>query len=647
MQRQLRKHRPKNDGDAEETKCDEETADGIVVFASIIIDWRERERISNLSKKRVCDRRKCFMMETSGNGTPRVNSSSKMAENDHRNLGILGSKVGVEADGARDRIPPTTNPLVTPLLTDMYQITMAYAYWKAGKQNDFAVFDLLHRKNPFGGEYTVFAGLEECIRFAANFHFSESDIEYLRTILPPQCEEGFFDYLQTVDCSEVVINAIPEGSVCFPRVPLMRIEGPLLVVQLLETTFLTLVNYASLVTTNAARHRRVAGNDKILLEFGLRRAQGPDGGISGSKYCYLGGFNATSNIDAGRRFGIPVRGTHSHAFVSSFMSIDEITKRSLQHSTKPNLTQDFVDLTMQFLNRMKQKESLAYYFGETNHSELAAFTSYALAFPTAFTALVDTYDVLKSGVPNFCAVALALNELGYKAVGIRLDSGDLSYFSIETRKIFKLIEEEFQVQGFGNTVITASNDINEETLDALNKQGHEIDAFGIGTHLITCYRQPALGCVYKLVEVNGQPRIKLSEDVTKVTIPCKKLCYRLYGKEGYALVDLMIGENEPPPKAGERILCRHPFSESKRAYVIPQRVDPLYKCYWSGNSGVPTEPLPTLVRQREHCQKELAAQRPDHMRGLNPTPYKVSVSGKLYDFIHFLWLSEAPVGELH
>ncbi|OAE27745.1 hypothetical protein AXG93_4193s1460 [Marchantia polymorpha subsp. ruderalis] len=536
---------------------------------------------------------------------------------DARKVEGLSMNGGVDGkSGAENPIPPPTNPLVTALLTDMYQITMAYAYWKAGKQNDLAVFDLLHRKNPFGGEYTVFAGLEECIRFAANFRFTDSDVAYLRTILPSRCEEAFFDYLKGVDCSEVVINAIPEGSVCFPRVPLIRVQGPLL---------------------------------------------GPDGGISGSKYCYLGGFNATSNIDAGQRFGIPVRGTHSHAFVSSFMtasscppvfrekgeklflistafpslsaenllpgmdgaaklmkrerSFDEITKRSLEYNNNSSdVCKDFVLLTMQYLNRMKEVQSLQKWFAETNHSELAAFISYALAFPTAFQALVDTYDVLKSGIPNFCAVALALHELGYKSVGIRLDSGDLSYFSVQTRKFFKVIEKEFGVEGFGNMIITASNDINEDTLDALNKQGHEIDAFGIGTHLITCYQQPALGCVYKLVEINGQPRIKLSEDVAK---------------------------------AGERILCRHPFSESKRAYVIPQRVESLYKCYWSGTSGQPREPLPPLEELRRHCQEELAAQRTDHMRGLNPTPYKVSVSGQLYDFIHFLWLSEAPVGELH
>ncbi|RZR83867.1 hypothetical protein BHM03_00010589, partial [Ensete ventricosum] len=291
-------------------------------------------------------------------------------------------------------------------------------------------------------------------------------------------------------------------------------------------------------------------------------------------------------------------------------------------------------------------ESLRGVFGETNQSELAAFTSYALAFPNNFLALVDTYDVMRSGIPNFCAVALALNDLGYKASGIRLDSGDLAYLSIEARKFFHAIEKEFNVPGFGKMNITASNDLNEETLDALNKQGHEIDAFGIGTYLVTCYAQAALGCVFKLVEINKQPRIKLSEDVTKVSIPCKKRCFRLYGREGYPLVDIMTGENETPPTVGERILCRHPFNESKRAYVVPQRVEELLKCYWPGSSNKPREDLPLLENIRDRCMQQLEQMRSDHMRRLNPTPYKVSVSGKLYDFIHFLWLSEAPVGEL-
>ncbi|KAL2504923.1 Nicotinate phosphoribosyltransferase 1 [Abeliophyllum distichum] len=539
-----------------------------------------------------------------------------------------------------------TNPMVTPLLTDLYQFTMAYAYWKAGKHTERAVFDLYFRKNPFGGEFTVFAGLEECIRLIANFRFTEDEIAFIKASLPPSCEDGFYDYLRGTDCSDVEIYSISEGFVVFPKIPLMRIEGPIAVVQLLETPLVNLINYASLVATNAARHRFVSGKSKLLLEFGLRRAQGPDGGIGASKYCYMGGFDATSNVAAGKLFGIPLRGTHSHAFVSSFMSPDEIIDKSLQSCDGSNVCEDFVGLVQTWLSKLKWSHLLGGIFGETNQSELAAFISYALAFPNAFLALVDTYDVMRSGIPNFCAVALALNDFGYKAVGIRLDSGDLAYLSCETRKFFQAIEKEFRVPDFGNMSITASNDLNEETIDALNKQGHEVDAFGIGTHLVTCYAQPALGVVFKLVEINNQPRIKLSEDVSKVSIPCKKRCYRLYGKEGYPLVDIMTGENEPPPKVGERILCRHPFIESKRAYVVPQCVEELLKCYWPGRSGKAREELPPIKLIRERCIKQLGQMRPDHMRRLNPTPYKVSVSAKLYDFIHFLWLNEAPVGEL-
>ncbi|CAL4928279.1 unnamed protein product [Urochloa decumbens] len=542
-------------------------------------------------------------------------------------------------------VPRPTNPMVTPLLTDLYQFTMAYAYWKAGKHLDRAVFDLYFRKNPFGGEFTIFGGLEECIRFIANFKFTEEEIKFLRSVMPT-CEDGFFEYLSSIDCSDVEVYAIPEGYVVFPKVPLMRIEGPVAVVQLLETPFLSLVNYASLVTTNAARHRLVAGKSKNLLEFGLRRAQGPDGGISASRYSYMGGFDATSNVAAGRLFGIPIRGTHSHAFVSSFMGLDEITDKALTSSNGSNKCEDFVSLVQNWLTKIQDGSSLCGTFGETSQSELAAFTSYALAFPNSFLALVDTYDVMRSGVPNFCAVALALNDMGYKAVGIRLDSGDLAYLSVETRKFFHSVEKDFGIVGFGKMNITASNDLNEETIDALNKQGHEVDAFGIGTYLVTCYAQAALGCVFKLVEINKQPRIKLSEDVTKVSIPCKKKCYRLYGKEGYPLVDIMTGEDEPGPKIGERLLCRHPFNESKRAHVVPQHVEELLKCYWPGKSSKSREELPSLHEIRARCIQHLERMRPDHMRRLNPTPYKVSVSAKLYDFIHFLWLNEAPVGEL-
>uniref|UniRef100_H2YXH8 nicotinate phosphoribosyltransferase n=1 Tax=Ciona savignyi TaxID=51511 RepID=H2YXH8_CIOSA len=218
-----------------------------------------------------------------------------------------------------------TNSVVQPLLTDLYQVTMAYAYWKTGKMEDKAVFDLFFRKNPFRGEFAIFAGLGECVKFLNNFRFSCSDIAYLQEILP-NVDQGFWEYLSQLDASQVTMSAIPEGYVVFPKVPLIRLEGPLPVIQLLETTFLNLINYASLVATNAARFRITAGDGVQLLEFGLRRAQGPDGGLSASKYCYIGGFDGTSNVLAGKLFGIPVRGTHAHAFVNSFSSLDDVSE---------------------------------------------------------------------------------------------------------------------------------------------------------------------------------------------------------------------------------------------------------------------------------------------------------------------------------
>lgn len=210
------------------------------------------------------------------------------------------------------------NSVVQPLLTDMYQVTMAYVYWKSGKLNDRAVFDLFFRKNPFQGEFTIFAGLGDCLKFIENFRYTKSDIAYLKTILPAHIEGEFYQYLLAITPTDLTIYAIDEGTVVFPKIPLIRIEGPLILVQLLETTLLTLVNFASLMATNAARYRLAAGSDKQLLEFGLRRAQGPDGGLSASKYAYMGGFDATSNLLAGKMYNIPVSGTHAHSFITSF-----------------------------------------------------------------------------------------------------------------------------------------------------------------------------------------------------------------------------------------------------------------------------------------------------------------------------------------
>ncbi|XP_058792906.1 nicotinate phosphoribosyltransferase isoform X3 [Phymastichus coffea] len=533
------------------------------------------------------------------------------------------------------------NGVVQPLLTDLYQITMAYAYWKNGKMNDHAVFDLFFRKNPFRGEFTVFAGLEECLKFLDKFHYSDSDIEYLKSAMPPSVEPEFFEFLRGTTAKEVTLYAVQEGSVVFPRVPLLRIEGPLIMVQILETTLLTLVNYASLMATNAARYRMVAGKSISLLEFGLRRAQGPDGGLSASKYSYIGGFDGTSNVLAGKLFHIPVSGTHAHAYITSFSSFNDLHTKTLTHR-QTGETIDLLALSCDYRDKIASDfDALA---SEASNGELAALVSYAIAFPDGFMALIDTYDVKRSGLLNFCAIALALNDLGYKAIGIRIDSGDLAYLSQVARKLFQTLAEKFDLPWFSKLTIVASNDINEETIISLNEQNHKIDCFGIGTHLVTCQKQPALGCVYKLVELNGQPRIKLSQEVGKVTMPGRKTAYRLYGSDGHALIDLLQRVDEEPPQVGQKVLCRHPFEESKRAYVIPTRVESLHKMYWK--EGKILENIPALVETRNHVRESLGTLRNDIKRNLNPTPYKVSVSDDLYNFIHDLWLQNAPIGEL-
>ncbi|XP_036150226.1 nicotinate phosphoribosyltransferase-like isoform X3 [Monomorium pharaonis] len=487
------------------------------------------------------------------------------------------------------------NGIVQPLLTDLYQITMAYAYWKSGKMNDHAVFDLFFRKNPFQGEFTIFAGLEECIKFLNKFHYSPSDIKYLKSTMPATVDQRFFDYLQSLTAKDVTIYAIDEGSVVFPRVPLLRVEGSLIMVQLLETTLLTLVNYASLMATNAARYRMVAGKNITLLEFGLRRAQGPDGGLSASKYSYVGGFDGTSNVLAGKLFNIPVCGTHAHAYITSFTSISDLQGKTLAHKQ----TGDVLDLLeLAFKHREAIADDLGALASQASNGELAALISYAVAFPERFTALVDTYDVKRSGLLNFCAVALALNDLGYRAIGIRIDSGDLAYLSNVARDIFEKIAVKYNIPWFAKLMICASNDINEETIISLNEQdifqSHKIDCFGIGTHLVTCQRQPALGCVYKMVEINDEPRIKLSQEVGKVTIPGRKDAYRLYGSDGYALIDLLQKTTEEPPQMMQKVLCRHPFQQTKRANVTPTRVESLHK--YIGK-------MANCVSHYQHCKK--------------------------------------------
>lgn len=585
----------------------------------------------------------------------------------------------------------STSPLCH-LCACLSGLLMCYAHWKTNRHLSPSVFDLFFRQHPFYGEFTIFAGLEEVLRFLSNFAFTDGDITVLRRKFPGW-DSKFFEFLRKIDVSDVRVYAVREGSVVFPRLPLIRVEGPLAICQMLESTLLTLVNYASLVATNAARHRIAVGPTKTLLEFGLRRAQGPDGAMSASRYAYLGGFDGTSNVKAASVFGMEMRGTHAHSFVVSFYSLSDLKDKTLKDSS--GVTRDFVSVVLAFRAELKRTH--------THEGELTAFISYAQAFPSGFLGLLDTFDTLESGIWNFVCVALALDAFGYKALGVRLDSGDLAYLSRECRKVFRQVGEQYQRDYFAKLTIVASNDLSEKVLYALKEQGHEIDTckhrrlqrgdtsgertqqkcavryrmltadrvslcalrsfslcvsqVGVGTNLVTCKTQPALGCVYKLVEVNKQPRMKVSSDHDKVTIPGEKECYRLYNSSAEPVLDLLVQVGTTPPQAGKRILCRHPFDANKRVYVTPATVEPLHALVWDGakhgkrgpNGEAPVNPLegyPSLAAVRAHVASELGRFREDHLRRLNPTPYKMSVSSDLFSFMADLWLQETPIAEI-
>jgi nicotinate phosphoribosyltransferase len=586
---------------------------------------------------------------------------------------------------------------------------MAYAHWKNGRHEEEAIFELFFRKNPFGGEYTIFCGLDECLKHVTHFHFTPDDIAFLQSTPALQhCDPAFFQYLLQLDSSKVQLYALPEGTVAFPRIPLLVLQGPIIMGQLLETTLLTLVNYPSLVATNAARmviaahakplqqassasskpaspypsHQsltqlqqqqqlqqqlsssshhsqhhsqqqqhlvslpRQCYKTPLCVEFGLRRAQGPDGGFSASKYSFVGGFDATSNVQAGKLLGLPISGTHAHSFVQAYSSLDEVTNLSVVNLQQEEQHDHQVVVLLPRV--LQYRTMLGGVFSTTNDGELAAFIAYAAAFPDSFLCLIDTYDTLSSGLPNFILVSLVLDDLGHKPLGIRLDSGDLAYLSMECATMFANVMEQHQMPQrdyFHELNIVASNDINEAVLHSLNKEGHAITIFGIGTNLVTCQDQPALGCVYKLVQVGGKPRMKLSQDIDKVLIPGRKHPYRLYGQAGYPLLDVMVGEHEAPPQAGRRIMCRHPFVERKRAAVTATRVVPLHVKVFDHGKPLLMDP-PKLVDTKEYVRQQLACMRPDILRYVNPTPYKVSVSHDLFSFLHELWQTETPVAEL-
>lgn len=464
------------------------------------------------------------------------------------------------------------------LLTDFYELTMMQGYFK-NKNQDVVVFDAFYRNNPCGGGYSVCAGLKQVIDYIENLHFDEEDIHYLRNL--KIFDEDFLSYLHDFHFSGD-IYAVPEGSLIFPREPLIKVVAPIMEAQLIETAILNIINHQSLIATKAARVCYAAKGDNVM-EFGLRRAQGPDSGIYGARAAVIGGCNGTSNVLAGQMFDIPVMGTHAHSWIMSFP--DEYT----------------------------------------------AFKKYAELYPSACILLVDTYDTLKSGIPNAIRVFREMRDAGIPLTyyGIRMDSGDLAYLSKEVRKMF-------DEAGFPDAVIAASNDLDEYLIESLKLQGATITSWGVGTNLITAKDNPAFGGVYKLAAIrdengNFQPKIKLSENIEKVTNPGNKTFYRVYDKttgkikaDLICLADETFDENEPlklfDPNA--------PWKKTKLAggsYTLREMLVPIIR------EGKTVYTSPSVMEIREICNKEKDTIWDETKRFVNPQEIYVDLSQKLYD----------------
>jgi nicotinate phosphoribosyltransferase len=505
---------------------------------------------------------------------------------------------------------------ISPLFTDLYQLTMVASYRQSRKYQIPAVFELFFRNCPFDGEYAVFSGYDRVREILENFKFSSEDIQYLRTQESfAGCSEDFFQMLMTIDLRDVELHALSEGELCFARLPLLQVRGPLWKLQLLESALLNAVNFSTLVSTYARRIRLVAG-DRKLIEFGMRRAQGPDGAMTATRASFLGGFDGTSNVYAAKKFAIPCVGTMAHSFVQSFT----------QESLAELLDQESPECRQHFLAGNSTG----------NLGELASFISYAKTFPHRSLLLVDTYDTIQSGLPNAIRVFEWMRSKGVSPGGIRLDSGDLVYLSKRARQ---MLDEA----GFSEAKIFASNDLSEDVIDSLIDQGAQIDAYGIGTHLVTCQDQPALGGVYKLVELNGEPRLKISQQTEKLVLPAAKKAYRLFGKDGRMLLDYLCLRSEPAPQVGQEVFALHPTDPLKRVKVIPSQVEELLRPIFKHGRWLADE---SLEVSRNLSLKKMELLREDIQRRKNPAAYKVSISPALKDSFQKLFEKESPPMEL-
>ena len=469
-------------------------------------------------------------------------------------------------------------PGAKALLTDLYQLTMAYGYWRAGKADQEAVFHLAFRKQPFQGGFTLSSGLADSIQYLLGFKFGKSDLEFLAGVKGNDgrrlFEPAFLQYLVKLKL-HLDVDAIPEGTVVFPQEPLLRVRGSILQAQLVETALLNLVNFQSLIATKAARVCLAAQGDPVV-EFGLRRAQGIDGALTASRAAYIGGCAGTSNVLAGKVFGIPVKGTHAHSWVMSF------------------------------------------------ENELDAFQAYADALPNNCIFLVDTYDSL-SGVRHAVEVGKRLRKHGHKLGGIRLDSGDLAYLSIEGRKLLN-------AAGFKDAVIVASNDLNEHLIASLKQQGAAINVWGVGTMLVTAYDQPALGGVYKLSAIRKpdgtwEHKIKIAEQAAKVTNP-GVLQVRRFRKGHEFVGDAIYDQTGPLP---QRITIVDPTDATRRKHFSAnmKHEDLLIPILRRGNL---VYDLPTLDDIRARAQSQLAMLHPGIKRLDNPHEYPAGLELTLHDF---------------
>nr|WP_246553754.1 nicotinate phosphoribosyltransferase [Paenibacillus tritici] len=452
---------------------------------------------------------------------------------------------------------------------------MMYAHWVNGTHKRKAVFEAYFRRLPFGNGFAVFAGLERIAQYIAELRFTEEDIRYLseqeEDYAPAFLEELLQFHFQGS------LHSMKEGALVFPDEPLIRVEGTIMEAQLVETAILNFMNYQTLIATKASRIKQVAPND-TLLEFGTRRAQEADAAVWGARAAYVGGFHATSNMLAGKKFGIPTKGTHAHSWVQSFPSEQE------------------------------------------------AFDAYARVMPDNVTLLVDTFDTLRSGVPNAINTAKKLEAQGKRMNGIRLDSGDLAYLSRQARQ---MLDEA----GLQYVKIVASNDLDENTIMDLKAQGAAIDTWGVGTQLITAADQPSLGGVYKLVEIeapNGEmiPTIKISSNPEKVSTPGKKEVYRIIGQKGKALADYISFAGEEAPRNGVRLKLFNPLHPYMKKHV--ERYEALRMLEPIVVNGFQVYTLPDLAEIRRYHQEQLDLFWPEYLRKLNPEVFRVNLSEPLW-----------------